>query len=152
MYRRREVWNNTARFTCTSFRFCYTCIYVCKDPAACIHTWLDLFVCNLLILCHISHYWGQIGISFMALGRAKSFERKCQNRISWGNSELTGAQWAPSRAVLAYACPKRPNMGQIDPRDIGVDLAFRADLALFILQCSPLLFMLPHPSFPLALS
>ena len=101
-----------------------------------ILTWLDLFVCNLLILCHISHCWGQIGISFLALGRAKSVERKCQNRISWGNSESTGAQWAPSRAVLANVCPKRPNMGQIGPRDIGVDLAFRADLALFILQCT----------------
>ena len=100
-----------------------------------ILTWLDLFVCNLLILCHISHCWGQIGISFLALGRAKSVERKCQNRILWGNSELTGTQWAPSRAVLAYVCPKRPNMGQIGPRDIGADLAFRADLALFILQC-----------------
>ena len=100
-----------------------------------IHTRLDLFVCNLLILYHISHCWGQIGISFLALGRAKSVERKCQNRISWDNSELTGAQWVPSRAVLAYVCPKRPNMGQIGPRDIGVDLAFRADLALFILQC-----------------
>ena len=62
-------------------------------------------------------------------------ERKCQNRISKGNSELTGAQWVPSRAVLAYACPKRPNMGQIDPRDIGADLDFGADLALSILQC-----------------
>ena len=84
---------------------------------------------------HVSHCWGQIGISFLALGRAKSVERKCQNRISWGNSELTGAQWAPSGAVLAYVCPKQHNMGQIGPRDIGVDLAFRADLALFILQC-----------------
>ena len=100
-----------------------------------ILTWLDLFICNLLILCHIRHCWGQIGISFLALGRAKAVERKCQNRISWGNSELTGAQWEPTRAVLAYVCVKRPNMGQIGPRDIGVDLAFRADLALFILQC-----------------
>ena len=97
--------------------------------------YLDLFVCNLLILYHISHCWGQIGISFLVLGRAKSVERKCQNRISWGNSELTGAQWVPFRAVLAYVCPKRPNMGQIGPRDIGVDLVFGADLALFILQC-----------------
>ena len=63
-------------------------------------------------------------------------ERKCQNRISKGNSELTGAQWVPSRAVLAYVCPKRPNMGQIDPRDIGADLDFGADLALSILQCA----------------
>ena len=62
-------------------------------------------------------------------------ERKCQNRISKGNSELTGAQWVPSRAVLAYVCPKRPNMGQIGPRDIGADLDFGADLALSILQC-----------------
>ena len=51
-------------------------------------------------------------------------ERKCQNRISKGNSELTGTQWVPSRAVLAYVCPKRPNMGQIGPRDIGADLDF----------------------------
>ena len=70
----------------------------------------------------------KFGISFLALGRAKSVERKCQNRISWGNSELTGAQWAPSRAILAHVCPKRPNMGQIGPKDIGVDLAFRTDL------------------------
>ena len=56
-------------------------------------------------------------------------------RISKGNSELTGAQWVPSRAVLAYVCPKRPNMGQIGPRDIGADLDFGADLALSILQC-----------------
>ena len=65
-------------------------------------------------------------------------ERKCQNRISKGNSELTGAQWVPSRAVLAYVCPKRPNMGQIGPRDIGADLDFGADLALSILQCRSL--------------
>ena len=32
-------------------------------------------------------------------------------------------------------------MGQIGPRDIGVDLAFRADLALFILQCILLNFL-----------
>ena len=63
-------------------------------------------------------------------------ERKCQNRISKGNSELTGAQWVPSRAVLAYGCPKRPNMGQIGPRDIGADLDFGADLALSILHCA----------------
>jgi len=36
---------------------------------------------------------------------------------------------------LAYVCPKRPNMGQIGPRDIGADLDFGADLALSILQC-----------------
>ena len=61
---------------------------------------------------------------------------QCQNRISWGNSELTGAQWALSGAVLAYVWPKQYNMGQIGPRDIGADLAFGADLALFILQCA----------------
>ena len=36
-----------------------------------IYTWLDLFVCKLSILDHISHCWGQIGISGLALKRAK---------------------------------------------------------------------------------
>lgn len=39
-----------------------------------IHTWLDRFVCNVLILYHISHCLGQVGSSFLALGRAKSVE------------------------------------------------------------------------------
>ena len=36
--------------------------------------------------------------------------------------------------------PKRPNMGQIGPQEIGADLAFGADWALSILQCSSLCF------------
>ena len=45
--------------------------------------------------------------------------------------------------------PKRPSMGQIGPQDIGADLAFGADLALSILQCTPIggLALLLHSIF-----
>ena len=113
------------------------CIYFCKCSVINIkhiYTWLDLFVCDLLILDHIGHCWGQIGISCLAPGRAK-LRGSAKIEFSLANSELTGAQWVPSRAVFVNVCPTRPNMGQIGPRDIGADLAFGADLALFILQC-----------------
>ena len=48
------------------------------------------------------------------------------------NSEIRWAESVPSQTDLA---PKRPNMSQIGPQDIGADLAFGADLALSILQC-----------------
>ena len=93
------------------------------------------FVCNLLILDHISHCWGQIGISCLALGRPNWEEVPKWNLAG---QFRTGAQWVSSRAVLDYVCPKRPNMGQIGPGDIGADLAFGANLALFIFKNSPL--------------
>ena len=46
-------------------------------------------------------------------------------------SEIRWAESVPSETVL----PKRPNMGQIGPQEIGADLAFGADSALSISQC-----------------
>ena len=44
-------------------------------------------------------------------------------------SEIRWAESVPSETVLALVNPKRPNMGQIGPQEIG------ADSALSILQC-----------------
>ena len=80
-------------------------------------------------MCHISHCWGQIGISFWLLEGPNQLRGNAKIEFRGGNSELTWwAQWAPSRTVLAHVCPKWSNMGQIGLKHIGVDLAFRTDL------------------------
>ena len=65
--------------------------------------------------------------SELAIGGAK-LSGSAKVALSVADSEIRWAELVPSRTVLTLSV-------QIGPREIGADLAFGVDLALFILQC-----------------
>ena len=74
-------------------------------------------------------------IFYLAIGRAK-LRGSAKVAFSVANSEIRWAELVTSRTVLTLSV-------QNGPREIGADLAFGVDLALFILQCKSV----PFPLF-----
>ena len=75
-------------------------------------------------------------------------EKKFQSRIHRGQFRFWRGRNGTCPARFGSNSPKRTLMGQTGPREIGANLAFGVNLALFILQCRSE-FISP-PSLPLS--
>ena len=62
-------------------------------------------------------------------------EKKFQSRIYRGQFRFWRGQNGTCPARFGSNSPKRTLMGQTSPREIGANLAFGVNLALFILRC-----------------
>ena len=62
-------------------------------------------------------------------------EKKFQSRIHRGQFRFLRGRNGTCPTRFGSNSPKRTLMGQIGPREIGANLAFGVNLALFILQC-----------------
>ena len=63
-------------------------------------------------------------------------EKKFQSRIHRGQFRFWRGRNGTCPARFGSNSPKRTLMGQTGPREIGANLAFGVNLALFILQCT----------------
>ena len=62
-------------------------------------------------------------------------EKKLQSRIHRGQFRFLRGRNGTCPTRFGSNSPKRTLMGQTGPREIGANLAFGVNLALFILQC-----------------